>query len=417
MRMFVIGAGVTGLAFANAYGPDQTVIFEQSSMHGGKAKSYAIESEKGTFHFDTGGHWFHFASAPKVLKLLDGLELNTHDRHAFVWLDDQFFDFPIQASFIEHPNKKFVGKATKDLQEAQAKSIAARNYDEMLFYSYGKTLYDKFFKPYNQKLFGLEELSQISYGKFETLRNVRIGDKGYNNQFYYPKGTVGAQGIPSHLQKKVNVQYKTKISGINLSEQILTLNGKQTCSFANKKVINTMPIAILVQLIEDLDPTVKELSTSLRSSSGLILNFGVKALPIYKGKTWVYYPQRELSFYRLGFYSNVEPLLAPHEYTSMYVEVSPLNFSTRDGALELIPQVIQDLKKVGMIKNKEDIIVQSPIYIPHNYCFANKDVGNICDVLSRFGIYSIGRYGSWHWSSMHEDMHQAVELAYQLKRA
>lgn len=416
MGMYVIGAGVTGLAFANAYGTDQTLIFEQSSMHGGKAKSYAIDSEKGTFYFDTGGHWFHFASAPKVLSLLNGLELNAHERHAFVWLDDLFFDFPIQASFIEHPSQKFVGKATYDLEEAQAKSIAASNYDEMLFYSYGKTLYEKFFKPYNQKLFGLEDLRKISYGKFETLRNVRIGAKGYNAQFYYPKGTVGAQGIPSQLQKKANVQYKTEISSINLSQQTLTLNGTQTCSFANKKVINTMPIALLVQIIEDLDPTIKELSTSLSSSPGFILNFGVKTLPIYKGKTWVYYPQGELSFYRLGFYSNVEPLLAPQEYTSMYVEVSPLNFSTREEALDLIPQVIQDLKKVGMIENEEDIIVQSPIYIPHNYCFSNKDVEQIREILSRFGIYSIGRYGSWHWSSMHEDMHQAVELAYQLKR-
>ena len=29
-------------------------------------------------------------------------------------------------------------------------------------------------------------------------------------------------------------------------------------------------------------------------------------------------------------------------------------------------------------------------------------------------IYSIGRYGTWHWSSQHEDMQQAIRLANKL---
>ena len=100
----------------------------------------------------------------------------------------------------------------------------------------------------------------------------------------------------------------------------------------------------------------------------------------------------------------------------MYVECSPLFFQNKEEALELVPNVIDDLIKIGFIGNKEEIVTSSTIYLEHNYCLPNSEISNkIINYLEKFGIYSIGRYGTWHWSSQHEDMQQAIRLANKLK--
>ena len=82
----------------------------------------------------------------------------------------------------------------------------------MLLQSYGKTLYDSFFRNYNMKMFGVHDLSQIGIGRYEKIRNVRTDEdiKGYNEDFVYPKGNIGAKGIPLFLAKNLKINYNTK---------------------------------------------------------------------------------------------------------------------------------------------------------------------------------------------------------------
>ncbi|MNH99280.1 hypothetical protein D3C73_520430 [compost metagenome] len=82
-----------------------------------------------------------------------------------------------------------------------------------------------------------------------------------------------------------------------------------------------------------------------------------------------------------------------------------------------MPQVIRDLIKIGMIEDERDIVTLKPIYLEQNYCLPDNRVTSLIQgYLQQYGIYSIGRYGSWHWSSQHEDMQQAISLAEELKR-
>ena len=120
-------------------------------------------------------------------------------------------------------------------------------------------------------------------------------------------------------------------------------------------------------------------------------------------------------FYRMGFYSNVQPALAPAGYIAMYVECSPLFFSNKNEAYAMIPVILDELAELGFIRSKEDIVTVNPIYLEKNYCLPNHDVTSaLCSYLKEHNVYSIGRYGSWHWSSQHEDMQQALDLASQL---
>jgi hypothetical protein len=99
----------------------------------------------------------------------------------------------------------------------------------------------------------------------------------------------------------------------------------------------------------------------------------------------------------------------------MYVECSPLYFQNKEEALNLVPKVIEELIEIGFIRSKKEIITSRSIYLNHNYCLPNNKISEkIRSYLEQFGVYSIGRYGTWHWSSQHEDMQQAIKLAKKL---
>lgn len=412
MSVWVIGAGVTGLTFAQMYKDAQ--VFEAASAVGGKAISQVVAAEAGRFVFDVGGHWFHQQSAPEVLKLLDGLPLKKHKRKAYVLLDNRLYDFPIQASFRSIPDFELVKRISHELRGGQDKPVLARNVEELLQHTYGTTLYDLFFRDYNRKMYGVEELEDIPLGKYHAVRNVPLHNRsGYNNEFYYPAGDSGAGGIPQHLARGLTVHYQSPVQDIHLSSQTLSLHNR---TIRWDKLVSTIPLPLLLERIIDAPPAVIKLSRQLKASKGFILNIGFHKRSNPKPIDWVYIPDMNVPFYRVGYYSHVQPLLAPVGYESMYVECSPLFFDNKEEAMKLIPGVIAQLVKLGFIEQAEDVVTMQPIWLEQNYCLPNPQVVSALHTFLRDnGIYSIGRYGSWHWSSQHEDMKQAIDLARELK--
>jgi protoporphyrinogen oxidase len=415
MSIYVIGAGVTGLSFAKIHG-DEVKILESNNDLGGKALSYKVESDVGTFGFDIGGHWFHHKNAPEALELLEGLELEKHKRYAYILLDKEFFDFPIQQSYKKHPDSSFVKSVERELQQIQNEKSLFYNYNEMLLKSYGQTLYDSFFKNYNMKMLGVSELSRIGIGRYEKIRNVRTNKdvSGYNDDFVYPKGGIGAKGIPIYLAENLKINFNTRVESISLRNKTMKIKNQ---TFTWKNIVSTMPLNSLVRMISDIDPIIVELAEQLESSRGFIINLGVKRNSLHGNKSWIYIPNLDYCFYRIGFYSNVQPLLAPEGYVSMYVECSPLFFRNKIEAQKLVPKIIDELIQSGFIENKEDIVTYNSIYLDQNYCLPNSKISEkIRNYLKMYGLYSIGRYGTWHWSSQHEDMEQAINLAKKLKK-
>ena len=131
-----------------------------------------------------------------------------------------------------------------------------------------------------------------------------------------------------------------------------------------------------------------------------------------EGIHWIYYPQRELIFYRLGFYDNI--FNTPR--MSMYVEIgypsdAKLDEATIDAARE---RVLLDLKEVGIVDGHRLVafhqIVLDPAYV-HITQESLRDVAAKESILAERGVYSIGRYGSWTYCSIEDNMVQAAELA------
>ena len=408
----IIGAGVTGLGFAQCFGADKLEILEASDRLGGMAASYKLSSIAGVFGFDVGGHWFHHQGAPEAVRLLDGLPLKRHRRCAKVFWDGGLYDFPLQASYRQHWDQELVSRITSEITEITElpKTPVYANYDDMLLRSYGPTLAELFFRPYNRKIFGIWDLSRVAVGWLDTVRNVRAAGplKGYNTEFLYPAGNAGAEAIPRFLARGLSIRFRARVESINLSRRQIVVNGQ---SEAWGAIVSSIPLIALARLIEDLPPDLARGAAELRSSRGMVVNAGVRDNGSFSRASWVYFSDIDLPFYRIGFYSHVEPSLAPPGYRSVYVECSPLFFQNKEEALALWPRIMKAMIRVGVIDRAEDVLIHQCLYQPHLYCLQDEQSNHIRACLQTHGIFSIGRYGTWHWSSQHEDIQQAAALA------
>jgi protoporphyrinogen oxidase len=123
---------------------------------------------------------------------------------------------------------------------------------------------------------------------------------------------------------------------------------------------------------------------------------------------WMYYPSRDLVFYRLGFYDNIFAT----DRMSLYVEIG-LPADARVDVAGLRSQVLYDLRKTGVVQDHqlvaEHSVLMDPAYV-HITQASNAEVGRLRARLSAHAVYSIGRYGGWTYCSIEDNIVEARSL-------
>ena len=143
----------------------------------------------------------------------------------------------------------------------------------------------------------------------------------------------------------------------------------------------------------------------------LVFNLGFDAKGL-KDTHWVYYPQRDLCFYRVGYYDNIFDT----DRMSIYVEVGcGRDFQLQDGDTEMWRErVLTDLKRAGVITEQKLVshhsILLDPAYV-HITKESIKEVSDRKAQLAEGGVHSIGRYGSWTYCSIEDNIIEARALA------
>jgi protoporphyrinogen oxidase len=291
----------------------------------------------------------------------------------------------------------------------------------MLYGKFGKSITDKFLRPYNEKLYAckLNDLDTNSMGRFfpyaeldDVMRNMKISENdSYNSYFDYPK--QGAQTIINILLKQLNeenIMLNSEVNDIDINRKILTV-GDTLIKYEH--LISTIPFNQLVRLC-GLNCDINALS----ANQVLVFNLGFDRKTEIKDYHWIYYPENEYIFYRVGFYDNI----LSSELGSLYVEIGyPEKRQFEESEIEkILERVIWDLKKANVITTQKltayESLLINPGYV-HITSESNELVHHIMKELSMNNVFGIGRYGSWTYCSMEDCMLQAIELAEKLSKA
>ncbi len=404
--IYIIGAGISGLSVANNLKKEFT-IFEKSDHPGGLATQY----KSGNYWFDFSGHYFHFAAMEEIKKYVETFSgFKEYKRDSKIYLSGKLIPFPIQYHL------SYFSKKTGQLIFEEMKKRVKKDYNNLqdsLIGNFGETLYNIFFRPFMTKYYG-RELSDIipamEKGSIpipdlksveEGLNGKNFTDKGYNPVFYYPDDNL--RTFIENIERGVSgkIKYKETVLNIDLEKKKIRTD-KEEYKFS--EIVNTMPLKNLLSILTPRPEWAGDIN-KLESTSTLVVNLILKKQR--KDFHWVYLPEEFSRFYRAGYYPG-------HPDIACYLEMS-LNSEKEYNPVTVKTDTVNILKKLEMIISEDEIVHMDICVIPDSYVIFNKDwkkiVPGILDQLSGNRIYSIGRYGSWNYSSMSSDIKSSLNTA------
>jgi protoporphyrinogen oxidase len=414
----IIGGGISGLTLAN-YITDYLIVEKDSSL-GGYARTHYVDD----YIWDYAGHFFHFKTDEFKSMFINSMDKNDYiikNKNTYIYFEDKLIDYPFQMNIHELSKDKFID-CLYDLFNKQEKEVY-NNFLDMLYGKFGISITEMFLKPYNEKLYAtdLTKLDKDAMGRFfpyanitEIINNMKNhSNTSYNNTFMYPK--KGAQVIVNKLCEKVDmnkVMLNTSVTSIDLNKKEVTLSTKEVISYNN--LINTIPFNKFLSLLNIQEYT--NFSNELSYNKVLVFNLGFDKKSTYNNTDWIYFPDKNINFYRAGFYDNI----LSTDKLSMYIEIgyskeSIIDESTINKELSL---TLDNLKKCKIIDDtfklvKYESIIMDPAYV-HIDTLHDKLVKEIINDLETKNVYSVGRYGSWTYSSMEDAMLQSKELVEKL---
>lgn len=412
VRHLIVGAGISGLAYADRLGLEEDyLVLEADAEIGGYCKTIVQDG----FVWDYSGHFFHFKHPEierELVGRMRGQRVLKVAKDSRIRWGDGWIDFPFQKNIHQLPRDEFLECLT-DLR-FRDQSAKPANFREMLYAKFGRGIAEKFLVPYNEKLYAtdLATLDVDAMGRFfpyanedEIVRNFRTPDNAsYNATFTYPEG--GAIQYVHALAAGVDA------AKLALRERLLSIDLRRKVATTSKREIGFEYLVSSAPFVHLLKASGLPHEPSVYTwNKVLVFNLGFDR----KGPDsihWAYFPQRELSFYRVGFYDNIFGT----DRMSLYVEIGyPKDAPVDDGVIERMRgRVLDDLERAGLVQGHELVsshaVVMDPAYV-HITSASLADFAAKRRVLESRGVYSIGRYGGWTYCSIEDNVVEARALA------
>lgn len=407
----VLGAGLAGLSAAYHLGPDSRV-FEASNRPGGLCATDHVNG----YAFDLAGHLLHVrerSSREFVERLLPG-RWRRVQRDARIHLLDREVRYPIQANTFGLPAEVKARVLRSYLEARAAGGPAPRDFAAWARRAFGAELAALFFEPYNRKLWTVPP-SRLTLGWMgayvpapEPARVIRgaFADipegGGYNARFWYPR-QGGIEALPNALANRVpGLRLNAPARRVDWRGRRVDIAGLGWVPW--QQMVSTLPLPELAARCADLPPRIRRQAGRLRANSVLVVNLGVRRAPLHPAH-WVYFPEKEYSFYRVGFPSNYGRL-APAGCSTLYAEVAMPFGAGWDRRRQAAARVRTDLVRAGILRRVDHVEREHLQYLRYAYVIfdqAREEARQqVLEFFRRHGIWSIGRWGHWEYSAMED---------------
>lgn len=409
-KKYILGGGMTGLAAGLSSG---LPVFEATADPGGICSSYYVrpgDSERlsqapadgEAYRFEIGGgHWI-FGGDPLVLRFIKNMApVKSYSRRSAVYFAEQdlYVPYPLQNHL------RFLGNGTamqvlKELVNAQGSFCTMK---EWLSKNFGSTLCDLFFYPFHDLYTaGLHEqiapqdaykspvnLAQVIQGAFDEAQAV-----GYNVTFVYPE--EGLNTLAQRMADSCDVRYGKRATTIDVEER--TVHFSDGSSVDYDILLSTLPLNNALEMAGLTVEAEPDPYTSV-----LVLNIGAVRGNNCPDEHWLYNPDAQSGFHRVGFYSNVDRAFLPmsardqNEGISIYVERAYVG-GTWPSEAEIsgyAAAVVDELQSWGYIEEAE-VVDPTWIDVAYTWSWPNSQwKKQALQQLESHGIYQVGRYGRW----------------------
>lgn len=420
----MIGGGPSGLALAYELQGD-TLILEKESTVGGLCRS--ITEQGGVF--DIGGHSFH-TPHPEVNELvhhlLDGGP-SLQQRDARVYSHGTLIPYPFQKFYDQLPDPDVVSDCEVGLQSAIPGNPSADNFEDYIIQRFGRGIAEHFMLPYNRKLWA-RDIRKISC---EWTSERVAGAKGAEERF----ANDGGKRLP--LQSDTRVGYPREggfeeiyrsfvdhVPGIELNtavvqidpyaKAVITEDGRR---FEWEFLVSTMPLPILVRLIEGTPDRIVEMADRLEYMSlrvELLLAGRRLDTPIQR----IYSADPEIPPHKIAMNHTSSESLRRRPCHAIMAEVS-LSPEKPVDVESIAPKTIDLLCHLDILDSPADIVWTGHVDVKYAYPVYTHDRPALLDEikgwLAQYDIRTLGRFGDWEYVNSDRCVMKGLSLARELK--
>lgn len=423
----IVGAGITGLSAAyhlEQQGLYNYRLFEKEATVGGLCRSVQQDG----FTFDYTGHLLHINDPyfRQFIEEIAGLStFNTIQRRSYIYSHARYTHYPYQINLHGLP-PNVIAECIEGFVSRKKSRAHNPSFYQWVLSNFGHGFGKHFFFPYQEKIFAydVKKLSASWTSRFvpqTSLREMLLGamqkplettSVGYNAQFFYPQqGGIEYWIKKLHQQLQLPIHTNYTVTKINTIKKVVTFSNGHEEPY--RQLITTMPLDFLLTHLEEKSHTsLWKAPKKLRCNSVINFNWGIDRHDLSE-KHWIYFPEREYPFYRLGFPHNFATSMAPAGCSSLYGEFSHMRKSTTE-VQTLLATARAATKKLFALHDHE-ILTEKIITIPHAYVIYDQwrdcNIDKIHEQLAEYAIHSVGRYGAWKYASMQEGVLDGKAIA------
>jgi len=416
-KIAVIGAGISGLSVAQMLKDKFDVtVFELSAQVGGMIKCENID---GNLYHKVGGHVFN-SKIPEVLdwfwKHFDReKEFIPARRNAKIWLNNQIVGYPIENYLYQLP-EDIASKIIAELLEISKKEKTTKlSFGQFLIDTFGQTLYNIYFEPYNQKIWQtpLNEIpldwldGKLPMPEIEQILLSNILRKEEQNmvhaKFYYPSQN-GSQFIADRFTQNLNIRLSTEIISIDKTENQFILSTKNETETFDYIIytgdVRKLP-SILMSVKLKSNQNIEQLSSfKSHSTSNLLCTTNPTDL------SWLYFPDKKIAAHRIIFTGNFSP---SNNATSNQISCV-IEFSGKHSFVQMCAELTKLPLPLHPITGN---------YHQNSYVIQDNNTRTIINSikldLEPQGFFLSGRFAEWEYYNMDKCMESAMKAAHKIE--
>ena len=410
-EIVILGAGISGIGAGYFLEKEKNksncniTIYEKNSSWGGLCDNFEIDG----FRFDRFVH-LSFTQNEEVKKIFEeSCESIEHIPNPSNYYKGYWLKHPAQNnlfSLLKEEKEKilidFIKREDKDIEKIE-------NYEEWLRVQFGNYFAENFPMEYTKKYWGVEakelETKWIGNRMYKpTIEEVQRGMETedtpityYAKKMYYPK-KGGYKSYLNSMVKDLNIQLNYEVKEIDTIKKEITFSNGIRKKY--DKLISSLPLPELVQIVKQTSEKIKEKSKLLRWTSGFIVSLGLKTknIPPY---LWFYIYDKDILPARVYSSSHKSSDNCPDGCSSLQLEIYHEN-NQRIGLSEdeILNDCIEKLVKMNII-HKEDIIVKDIRFEKYANILFDSNIyetrKEIREYFKSIGIETIGRFGKWDY--------------------
>lgn len=413
-KIAIIGAGISGLSAGQILKEKHSVeLFERASKPGGLVKCDRVNDN--LFH-KVGGHVFNSRNQ-EVLDWFWGFfdrdkEFLKARRNARILLNGQIVGYPIE-NYLHQLDKETVSRVLDDFISTKSEPkdpFSFAHFADFLKENFGQTLYEIYFKPYNEKIWNTD-LSNIPLSWLEgklpmpnlkemLLSNIVVEEESsmVHSTFYYAKED-GSQFIANRLSEGLTIHFNQEIGLIEKRDGQFWLDERGGFDH----VVYTGDVRQLHRVFpkfagsEELVKALKQLPSN--GTSNLFCETDPGDI------SWLYLPDSLVKAHRII-------------YTGTFAETNNRGSDRHTCVVEFSGNYSYEFMCEEVKKLPGNLKPLSFNYEPNSYIVHNHETRQSIEqaklVLSNSGIHLLGRFAEWEYYNMDKAIEAAMHLAKKL---